>query len=640
MPTLLNTNAFSFHPSAKNIDEKLKILLENEIAVNIIIKILQEKERRGKELFDNIYLLDGRTGSGKSTVLITQIYKTLCNDPLSKNSILAVEPRVALCNNNANDICRYVPNLEINNNVAILTGETKNKLKKNGIVYCTSAILSERIKKALEENNPRKLYKRYKYIVIDEVHTLGEPELTLLILIKQYLEKFKQDLKYKICFIFTSATIDMDQLINYYFQDIDPETIYEDPLMTGFVKGAMNFQVNETFEKNPSPDLGKYVCKLIPELFSSKSTITVYDRVIPCRDMLIFCPSASQISKVSQGIIENFKTLPLFYTCQGTLKRDVDKWRNMQKNKQRINIIEFATSIKSCASDLLANPVENNEDVNANEIRIIISTPVIESGKTISTLAICIDLGMHLKPINYSLNIMTQLNDTLEYKRSNIVKTKAIQVLPIDKFMATQRLGRVGREAPGKFIHYYSKEIYNSFKKSSISDFENMVACSNVILPITQEGTLIDPINKNVFLLVFGVDASILTYYDCVTTGLATVNGIQCDLSLNSAFIEDRNWLLYAQYMYLILDYSLIDALVIASVNRKEINNRLRIDEFIIKSFRYTKENIPTITSPDETFTNNIKEAFVIYNHIKFNANNTHFGFPFLLNKVNVNTRS
>ena len=215
------------------------------------------------------------------------------------------------------------------------------------------------------------------------------------------------------------------------------------------------------------------------------------------------------------------------------------------------------------------------------------------------------------------------------------MKITEVQILPTDRFMAIQRLGRVGREAPGVFIHYYTKACYDMFDNNALTDFENMLEASSTILPICNDNELIDIMSKNVFILVYGVDSAILTNYDLILNSISTLNGIYLNLSNNSQIIQEQDWLLYAQYMYIVLGYSLIDSLVLASVNRKFINTRNTVDSSLMERFKYNKERLMRNVQPDEMLSKNIQEAFLMYNHIKYKQNVEHIGIPFLLRRLN-----
>ena len=78
MPTLANKGTFQFHDkvSKDDLSNEMKQWLENNTAIEIILKILNIKlSQPGKR--NRLYFLRGRTGSGKSTYMIQEIYKNI-----------------------------------------------------------------------------------------------------------------------------------------------------------------------------------------------------------------------------------------------------------------------------------------------------------------------------------------------------------------------------------------------------------------------------------------------------------------------------------------------------------------------------------------------------------------------------------
>lgn len=649
-PTLANKGTFTFDNRAKNIPKILSSAAKNNTAIETLVMILKEKQKRNKKYTDNIYFLDGRTGSGKSTLMITSLYKLITNP--NNSSVMCVEPRVALVKSNATDICRYDDNLRIGTNVGMLTGNDKIIPSKSGMLYCTSAMLTMTIKKCLEEGSPAELIRKYQFIVIDEVHTLGVPEIDLLLVIKEFLSVFSRSITKPFTFIFTSATIDIESLVNYYFPFEEASEIYDDYLMIGHVLGSANFPVDERFIDNNSTNIIQFYKKLIDEAWKSESTIVQNKKRIPCRDILIFChgPMAIDyiVNTIQKGINNEY---PIFVTVNGTTMGQLTEWRRKNDSKKRIHIIKFASTILSCANTLLASAVEPNFEVNYNEMKIVVSTPVIESGKTIATLYACIDNGLQLKPISYPLNALSIAN-TMHMKKTNTNITTNLEahtavdsdntsafreinmnILPIDKFTITQRMGRVGREAAGIFVHYYSEDVYNMLPEMPLYEFKNMMQVSNYVSMLCEPNKCTDIINKNMFVQIYSVDTAMYTYYDMLLGNIITLNGTYFNLNFINDNYLTHNWLLVAQYMYLILGYSLLDALMLASINRKSIADKLNIDNKCILSLKYDKHDILKMQTIDETISNFIIDAYAIYKSIRFDNNYVHYGLPFIAAK-------
>ena len=103
LPTLLTKGVFSFHESVK-IDSETQKLLDDNIAVDIIIKLLKHK-LTNKGIDNRLYFLNSRTGSGKSTTFIYNLFNSFIRGQQCK--LFTTEPRVPLCESNANEIVRW-----------------------------------------------------------------------------------------------------------------------------------------------------------------------------------------------------------------------------------------------------------------------------------------------------------------------------------------------------------------------------------------------------------------------------------------------------------------------------------------------------------------------------------------------------
>jgi hypothetical protein len=439
---------------------------------------------------------------------------------------------------------------------------------------------------------------------------------------------FNKDINIPFSFIFTSATIDIDMLIDYYFGKPMRKEIYEDYYMIGYVKGSVNFPVERSYVDNDEVNLEQFYNKVIADSITSKSTIRNMDKIIPARDILIFCHSLQTIEQISNIFSKILKkdNKTCFITQNGTTMDQLQNWRLQHQNTLRFHIIHFASGIASCAHQLLATPVEADFEVNFNEIKIIISTPVIESGKTISTLYTCVDNGLHIKPTVFPLH---QLNNYNLSENDKYNKVTNISILPIDKFMMIQRLGRVGREAPGLYKHCYTK---NTLEKigTPIPEFKNISSVKNFILPLCENGKVVDVANKNCFVQYFGVDTSIVTNLNMLCSSLITINGLKYSFRDIESSVTDISWVIVAQYLYNIEGMSLLDALLVSSCNRKYLDDELTDKRVIKNNLKISKADILKIDRIDETLRTNILEAYQMYKFIRYESNELHKGFPYV----------
>lgn len=613
MPTLLQKNAFNFHPSAILLPG-MKTWLHSELAINIILKILNEKITKNT-LQDRIYLLQGRTGSGKSTLMISYIFDNIIKGTGSK--LICTEPRVVLTKSNAEDVSRFNTHLNIGENIGILTGIEKTHCSnRESICYCTTQILNDTLSKILSITDLDKAkfeIKKYRIIVIDEVHVLDMPMITLLKTIKDFLLKFSF-LPECPLFIFASATIDIDHIVSYFFDASPKESIYKDPTMIGYVIGTSNYNVDEQYlteelnrkyvieEEQRGFNSGFYLVakhfmtQYFNELFNSNSYVVdpVNNLKVQCRDVLIFTPLVSGIEIIAKTIKSYIENIPYFMILKNTTIEEVEAWRNKHRGKKRVLFVGFARGY-SKASDLIVSvPIDTNPDNLTHETRIYASTPIIETGKTLSTLYLAIDMGLNT----------TIIYNPLTYDVNNHFNN--VRQIPINLNQAIQRLGRIGREAPGIFLHFYSMNTFNALPIREIPETVNTFCISEQLLliinalPVYAE---FDFINENDYIYPASISVILATVSDLVHAGFITVYGKSAFLR-SSASISN-NWLLYAKFLYITDEtMTLWQCLLLCSINRKHIVNAFNLYKLDKNKLMYTLDSIL-----EDTPTNDIIES-------------------------------
>ena len=79
-------------------------------AIDCILKQIEAKFE-GKSKFKNLYILDARTGSGKSTLFIANLFLRF------RKKILVAEPRIVLTRSNAYSIIEHFKDFQIGFNL-------------------------------------------------------------------------------------------------------------------------------------------------------------------------------------------------------------------------------------------------------------------------------------------------------------------------------------------------------------------------------------------------------------------------------------------------------------------------------------------------------------------------------------------
>jgi len=621
LPKLGIKGFFKFHDTAQNnVTQEYKTWLENNTAVQIISNVLKRKLERNSRT-DRIYLLEARTGSGKSTYMVSFLFESIVKG--SRGRLICSQPRVVLTEANANDVLQYNPQYKKGKHMGILSSAQKTKAtEQESMNYCTTQILSQTLLKILGMTDTEKIKRslsKIKLVVVDEVHTLDLPMMSVLKVILDVLDKFGD---YPECpmFIFSSATIDTNKMAKYYFQK-DPN-ILENPLVYGFVGGTANFSVEEHFlthdesmmlnkreEEKKMRDycfilIAEYVYKNIyPTLFDSTS----YLKETQCRDCLIFVPLKSGINVTSNTLKGLIKDKPVFIILEGTEMNQVINWRDKNRNKQRVLIVGYARDYSKAADELLNVPIDPDTEALKFETKIYVSTSILETGKTIYTLYWCVDMGLDTTTINNPLSM--DFNNSLKY----------IKQIPANINQTIQRMGRVGRVAPGNYLHFYSENVYKHFQKSDTAQTINSSNLSGLLLETIRKykkNSVLDMTAENDYLFPTTSDIILKSSQDLMRSGFLTIYGEFAELLYNAMEID--YWVIYANYFYRVLNFSLFDSLLLAILNKFKLPPIFSISNFSVKSLQIQLESIKNNEEPNLTMIEAIKTAKNRLNMVKY----------------------
>lgn len=625
MPTLAEKGKFNFHKkAAEHITSSMRQWLDNDKAVDIIIKILNIKlSKTGKA--NRLYFLRGRTGSGKSTYMIQELYKQLIIGNNTK--LFCTQPRVVLTKSNPTELIRYNNDWAFGKNIGVQNGSERiYTTTSDAIIYCTTQIMGNMLVQLITETDKDKqikLMKALRIVVIDECHVLDSPMMALLKTVYDVVNKFG-DMSECPLFIFSSATIDLEHMANYYHNMIlntannssathdgntnstnanaadDVDEWITDPLMIGDVQGVSNYPVNEIYlssdelkklnsqevamkDKNAAFVIfAKYfIDHYLDSLFKSKSTITINNETISCRDALLFVPLFNAIGFIGDCLEKNIKNVPFFKISKGCQFKEVEEWRKANRNKQRVLYVGYGRNYAPASDYILESALERDIEARQNEIKIICSTSVIETGKTISTLYFCMNLGIETM----------SLYNPLTYRADQSIQY--LKQVPINKNQCIQRKGRVGRECPGVFLHFYSENIYNKMRNSDIAETINNSYLSGLVLNDLsqfQVGTYKDIFNLNNYYYPTTTDILINSSRDLLNAGYLTLMGQF--VALNNSLKHHDNWIIYAKFLFYCLGWSLWDALLLASLNRKNLPPMMNLFDVDPKSLRIQLEDV------------------------------------------------
>lgn len=615
MATLLSKGCFQFDERAALTGEQ-KGWLESDRPIDIIVKVLKKKlERTGKD--NRLYFLLGRTGSGKSTLMISSLFEKLIRG--SGGAIWCTEPRVVLAKSNPTDVIRYNRQYVFGKQMGSISGQEKIVCsERENMTYCTTQVFNNELLRIFDrppEEAAKKIGK-FRIVVIDEVHTIDRPMMQLLKTVRDCIEKFGNEEKCPL-FIFSSATFDVAAMIKYYYLGATQEEtsqniarVFRDPLMTGLVTGKTNFPIEEYFLTNQ--ELDKYneqeyqqvqrnrnagyrlmaehfVNRYYRDLDRSPAKVKTPHGEVVCRDVLFFVPGVAGIEEIGTTLKEKIKDRPVYLIRKGQEFREVARWREGMKGKRRILYIPFASGYSPAGDALLESPLERDVDSLFNEIRIICATTTIDAGKTITTLRLAIDMGLVTGVIAQPLSQSIKLK--LPYLRQ--IAANVNQTI--------QRVGRVGREAPGIFLHFYTRDVYKEFRQTEVPETVNTYSVSAMMMSHLKQkkvGQLFDLINENPWPYPTSVDTLLRTANDLICSGFLTPYGQLTELRVSMRYIDP--WKLYARTLSA-KGWSLFDSLMIAGINMRELPDVLCCESIAVEELtNRPKDWLDRLTTTDE----------------------------------------
>lgn len=558
--TLLQKDSFEFDPKVK----RNTFNISGKIGIDCILETLKRKIENSDKIENHIWFIKGRTGSGKSSYMPTRIFEYM--DKTFKNIVVdVVEPRVILAksisSNNCNIPGAYV---KMGYNTGYATGKGKTNIKnKSKLLYMTPEIFRNK----LISNSTGNI------CIIDECHDMDLSLILSMYLIKEYLKDQTIKTKDKPIFIFTSATIDLEMMVNYYFgpdgillKD-STKDIYEDGLMISYIAGSRNFPVKEEYYESKQIDVmndnkEKFVKEIVTNIVDrSIKSKSVYNGM-KCRDILIFAAGAGFFKMFNQDVCEKYSKYPIY---SGSLTTDdteqVLEFRKKNLNKTRVLILPYSSNCKGFASSIIIDEYDLDEESQKNEIKIYLSTNVMETGKTISTLYQVFDTGFCFKNLPIPL--------TYRPGSSNIIK------MPIEVGSSIQRCGRIGRKSPGISTRVFTEQSYkNMITRFPVDLFIPSLGYSLYELynKIISPNKLFNAYDLNKFVVKYSFDTMLRSTNDLISVGLISSFGKNLVMKEDINTINNNKWITEALCNYYI-DYSedIMKSLFTARYKRRDL---------------------------------------------------------------------
>ena len=559
--------------------------MTNEKNASDIICYIFDKALKSSGKLERIKIVRAFTGSGKSTVYPVQVYKQLLIK--YNRALLMSEPRKNLTNNGVNDILNYETKWNLGKQLAIHTGDIKvPSTDKAFIEFCTTQVIQNFLTMILDadangdDKRVKNLLQKYIIITVDEAHILELPNLSVIASIKQVITKFGDRPECPL-FVFASATLSEREILQY-FGLLRPNLSLKYILST--IRGIpnnpieVNFLSNQTIEQISKENKDMYITTanyfakyLYKPLFESKSFVHIdeYNRDFQCRDALIFVPGLMMVETIAGVLSKAITDKPLFVLNRRTSQKELEEWREKYKGKMRVLVMGYSAEYSPLSLMLLEAPYEVNDDVLEFETKIIITTSVIETGKTIQLLKLMVDCGFDTK------NMFMPL--IYDYRDNYLVK------VPANQSQITQRKGRTGRKSAGVSIFMYSSECFDARLKNDLPETINN-GCLSELIYTTQinkipRASCVDIAKMNDFMYPISPDLLLRTANDLF---FANVIGSCGEYIPN---IREEKWIVYAKLAYIFLKMSLFRAIMTAAINSYSLPSTYQIYGFSATTF-------------------------------------------------------
>jgi HrpA-like RNA helicase len=401
---------------------------------------LPELGRRGAAFADRVLVLQAKTGTGKSTVMPVELFRTLrTGAPNTERTyagrhVLCCQPKVMTAVTLATEISsprmidgqRVVlnPDIVMGKTVGYQTGPLKTR-RHGGIIYATIGVLAAQ----LRSMSDAELMMRYRAIIIDEAHERSlEADLTLTLL-RDFFQRNLGDERLPFVLI-ASATFDPVKMAAFFGLGSENvmrvegashpvATVWPAAPPAGSAVSAAVAKVRQVHEANPGDE--------------------------PARaDMLVFVPGAAE----SADIVSGLELLNKEYAAAGAGSATPAPLLVLAVDSAAV--ADETESFRLVFAPAAALPAVGGRRPSR---RVVIATTVAETGLTIDTLKYVIDHGWNRTAETYFpwgfAGLLTR---------------------PAARSRLLQRRGRVGRIFPGEFHPLYTEPTFNALDAQQLPD--------------------------------------------------------------------------------------------------------------------------------------------------------------------------
>jgi hypothetical protein len=496
----------------------------------------------GKSPADKILMVRSSTGSGKSTVMMSELYHRYYER--TKRNIACTQPRVF----NAMDIPvkEVIPYntkeklraagfatrepLILEENIGYQTKAFTKKPTK-GLIYMTIGVLTQQMKIM----STKDFMKRYSFIVIDEAHERSIDTDFVLMHMKKFISKHYKNPDCPFLII-TSATFDPYKFADYMLSDTPKSTRYHNIVD---VKG-FSHPITDTFLEYATNDVIASAIELAAKIHIDNPDDLVSTEKF--KDILIFVSGASEIKKIVKALEEQTFDNPIIAisVTRADIQGETTNFQNITRPYDEITLVPSSTYptnkkwdkkkggdeseagapfpsedidvIEQSIDD--ADKEEKREEANQEEWNDIqqedhdAATAPETTGGAQKVKKTKTNTGSARAKKHPTRRIMVATNvgetgitypnlkyviDTGFYNSSEFDPTLGVELLinkPVTKGMYKQRRGRCGRNAPGHAFPLYTKAAHDMLQEDAYPEIIKEEITMNVLDLLIQE---VDP---------------------------------------------------------------------------------------------------------------------------------------------------
>lgn len=454
MPTLaeIGKAAFAFRPMTQEEADKNARTETMTFVLDYFFSKFISATRYGapqvppSALGDRFKILSAATGSGKGSVGF-ELYLRFF-DAQHKN-IVVLQPTVTTTLAIPQDILsvpKYKADFQMGRNVGYQTRDFAQKPPR-GVIFMTTMTLGQILRSLTDVEFMHK----YGFILVDEAH-LRKVELDLVVcMLKQLIARNVANPECPFA-IAMSGTMPMEKYANYF--GVDKRDVIS-------VSGQ-TYKKTEHFLPADSKDFVAETVATIVKIHTNEAS----DRP-EAGDIIVFVSSGGPGKEITKGV-------------QAAVEGLANKLivTNVDSTAFRTGSSEYFNVLRPLAKSIVYDR-EGKKFIPTR--RLIIGTPAMETGLTISSAKYVIDTGfvyaVEFNPV-YAVIIET--------------------AKPVAQSMAIQRFGRVGRKFPGDYYGMYTKAAFDRMTPIQEPDiFTNDI--SAMVLNLVVAGTMPADWNRQMF---------------------------------------------------------------------------------------------------------------------------------------------